>query len=156
MRQGIEFWAVNTDAQALMNHSAENKVQIGNELTRGLGCGGSPELGAQAALESQEELRSMLQVRLHSAFDCPLEATPLRDAPFGARSGLCEPDHDHEEEEEEEGEERRCMAVRKRRTPLWGVLSVRQVSAGPWLSMCKRKTGRPWQVWNARFWYRCL
>jgi len=40
--QGVEFWAVNTDAQALTNHSAPNKVQIGSELTRGLGCGGSP------------------------------------------------------------------------------------------------------------------
>jgi len=60
--QGVEFWAVNTDAQALANHSALNKVQVGTELTRGLGCGGSPELGAQAALESQEALKKMLQV----------------------------------------------------------------------------------------------
>eukprot|EP00983_Pelagomonas_calceolata_P042125 1138355-Pelagomonas_calceolata.AAC.6 len=60
--QGVEFWAVNTDAQALANHSATNKVQIGSELTRGLGCGGAPELGAQAAIESHDELRQMLQV----------------------------------------------------------------------------------------------
>eukprot|EP00967_Tisochrysis_lutea_P151762 scaffold295784_cov23-Tisochrysis_lutea.AAC.1 len=59
--QGVEFWAVNTDAQALANHSATNKVQIGSELTRGLGCGGAPELGAQAAIESHDELRQMLQ-----------------------------------------------------------------------------------------------
>jgi len=59
--QGVEFWAVNTDAQALANHAALNKVQIGTELTRGLGCGGSPNLGQQAALESQEALKKMVQ-----------------------------------------------------------------------------------------------
>jgi hypothetical protein len=60
--QGVEFWAVNTDAQALANHAALNKVQIGTELTRGLGCGGNPNLGQQAALESQEALKNMVQV----------------------------------------------------------------------------------------------
>ena len=35
--QGVEFWAVNTDAQALENHNAMNKIQIGTSLTRGLG-----------------------------------------------------------------------------------------------------------------------
>lgn len=59
--QGVEFWAVNTDAQALANHAALNKVQIGTELTRGLGCGGNPNLGQQAALESQEALKKMVQ-----------------------------------------------------------------------------------------------
>ncbi|GFR46716.1 hypothetical protein Agub_g8339 [Astrephomene gubernaculifera] len=59
--QGVEFWAINTDAQALAAHQALNKVQIGNELTRGLGCGGNPELGRQAALESEEALRRMVQ-----------------------------------------------------------------------------------------------
>lgn len=43
--QGVEFWALNTDAQALAQHAALNKVQIGTELTRGLGCGGNPSLG---------------------------------------------------------------------------------------------------------------
>ncbi|GLC55875.1 Cell division protein FtsZ 1 [Pleodorina starrii] len=59
--QGVEFWAINTDAQALAAHQALNKVQIGTELTRGLGCGGNPELGRQAALESEEALRRMVQ-----------------------------------------------------------------------------------------------
>jgi len=59
--QGVEFWAVNTDAQALANHAALNKVQIGTELTRGLGCGGNPNLGQQAAMESQEALKKMVQ-----------------------------------------------------------------------------------------------
>lgn len=58
--QGVEFWAVNTDAQALAHHQAPNKLQIGTQVTRGLGCGGSPELGRQAATESQEALRRVL------------------------------------------------------------------------------------------------
>ena len=58
---GVEFWAVNTDSQALASHTSLNKVQIGTELTRGLGCGGNPLLGQQAALESEEALRKMLQ-----------------------------------------------------------------------------------------------
>ncbi len=61
--QGVEFWAVNTDAQALAAHQALNKLQIGSELTRGLGCGGNPDLGRQAALESQEAIKKMVQVR---------------------------------------------------------------------------------------------
>lgn len=58
--QGIEFWAVNTDAQALAHHSAANKVQIGTQVTRGLGCGGNPELGKQAASESEQVLQKMV------------------------------------------------------------------------------------------------
>jgi cell division protein FtsZ len=50
------MWVVNTDAQALGNHSCPNKLQIGAELTRGLGTGGKSELGEQAALESVDEL----------------------------------------------------------------------------------------------------
>ena len=48
--------------QALAAHQALNKVQIGSELTRGLGCGGNPELGRRAAMESEEALRRMVQV----------------------------------------------------------------------------------------------
>ena len=58
----MEFWAVNTDSQALAQHAAFNKVQIGTDLTRGLGCGGNPGLGEQAAWESEDALRKMLQV----------------------------------------------------------------------------------------------
>ncbi|KAF6251816.1 Tubulin/FtsZ, GTPase domain-containing protein [Scenedesmus sp. NREL 46B-D3] len=58
--QGIEFWAVNTDAQALSHHRCENRMQIGTESTRGLGCGGNPEIGKVAALESQEGLTKMI------------------------------------------------------------------------------------------------
>ena len=50
---GVEFWAVNTDAQALIGSRAANRVQIGKLATRGLGTGGSPALGAAAAEESR-------------------------------------------------------------------------------------------------------
>ncbi|KIY98816.1 cell division protein FtsZ [Monoraphidium neglectum] len=58
--QGIDFVAVNTDAQALAHHSAPNKLQIGNQVTRGLGCGGNPELGRHAAQESQDALKKVV------------------------------------------------------------------------------------------------
>ncbi|KAK9832630.1 hypothetical protein WJX81_005603 [Elliptochloris bilobata] len=54
--QGVEFWAANTDAQALENSQALNKVQMGSELTRGLGTGGKPSLGEEAAVESHDAL----------------------------------------------------------------------------------------------------
>jgi cell division protein FtsZ len=52
---------VNTDAQALAHHVAANKLQIGTGITRGLGCGGNPDLGRQAAEESVSGLQQMLQ-----------------------------------------------------------------------------------------------
>ncbi len=58
--QGVEFVAVNTDAQALLKNPAEHKIQIGNEVTRGLGAGANPEKGKQAAEESAEELRKAM------------------------------------------------------------------------------------------------
>lgn len=57
---GVEFVAVNTDAQALLNNKAEIKIQIGEALTRGLGSGGDPEVGRQAAEESRELLKEEL------------------------------------------------------------------------------------------------
>jgi cell division protein FtsZ len=59
--QGVEFWAINTDAQALANHAAPHKLQIGTQVTRGLGCGGNPELGRQAAVESAEAVKKVVQ-----------------------------------------------------------------------------------------------
>lgn len=53
---GVEFVAVNTDAQALMLSKAETRIRIGEKLTRGLGVGGDPLLGARAAEESKEDL----------------------------------------------------------------------------------------------------
>ncbi len=58
--QGVEFVAVNTDAQALKNSLAEVQLQIGEELTRGLGVGGDPVLGAQAAEESVDAIHEHL------------------------------------------------------------------------------------------------
>ena len=58
---GIEFIAVNTDAQALLLANAPNRVRIGDKLTRGLGAGGNPEKGSKAAEESQEELYEILR-----------------------------------------------------------------------------------------------
>ncbi len=59
--QGIEFIAVNTDAQALMLSQAPTRVRIGEKLTRGLGAGGDPEVGRKAAEESAEELYEVLK-----------------------------------------------------------------------------------------------
>ncbi len=58
---GVEFIVVNTDAQVLLDNTATTKLQIGEKLTRGLGVGGNPEIGAQAAEESQEKLKELLQ-----------------------------------------------------------------------------------------------
>jgi len=57
---GVEFIAVNTDAQALLNNKATVKIQIGENLTKGLGSGGDPEVGRQAAEESKEKLKEDL------------------------------------------------------------------------------------------------
>ncbi|HNY99977.1 MAG TPA: cell division protein FtsZ [Anaerolineaceae bacterium] len=59
--QGIEFVAVNTDAQALMLSRASVRVRIGDKATRGLGAGGNPEMGRKAAEESAEELYEVLR-----------------------------------------------------------------------------------------------
>jgi cell division protein FtsZ len=55
--RGVDFVAVNTDAQALMHSEAREKIRIGDKLTRGLGAGGDPEKGAKAAEESAQDLR---------------------------------------------------------------------------------------------------
>jgi len=59
--QGVEFIAVNTDAQALMLSKAPVRVRIGDKLTRGLGSGGNPETGKKAAEESAEEMYDVLR-----------------------------------------------------------------------------------------------
>jgi cell division protein FtsZ len=58
---GIEFVAVNTDSQALLTSAAQIAVRIGDKLTRGLGVGGRPELGARAAEESAEQLSELMR-----------------------------------------------------------------------------------------------
>ena len=59
--QGVEFIAVNTDAQALNNSLAPIKLQIGEKLTRGLGAGANPEIGKKAAEESRESIENVLK-----------------------------------------------------------------------------------------------
>ncbi|KOM46572.1 hypothetical protein LR48_Vigan07g027600 [Vigna angularis] len=59
--QGVDFYAINTDAQALLNSTAENAIKIGEVLTRGLGTGGNPLLGEQAAEESREAIAEALK-----------------------------------------------------------------------------------------------
>ncbi|WP_033829299.1 cell division protein FtsZ [Bacillus andreraoultii] len=59
--QGVEFIAVNTDAQALNLSKAEIKLQIGGKLTRGLGAGANPDVGRKAAEESKEQLEEVIQ-----------------------------------------------------------------------------------------------
>ncbi|MBI5044710.1 MAG: cell division protein FtsZ [Candidatus Levybacteria bacterium] len=59
--QGVDFVAINTDAQALLRNPAITKVQIGENLTKGLGSGGDPEIGRQAAEESAEKIKDMLE-----------------------------------------------------------------------------------------------
>jgi cell division protein FtsZ len=58
--RGVEFIAINTDAQALHNNQADRKVHIGKSATKGLGSGMNPELGRQAAEESVEELEEVI------------------------------------------------------------------------------------------------
>jgi cell division protein FtsZ len=58
--QGVEFIAVNTDAQALRMSDAPMKLQIGEKLTKGLGAGANPEIGKKAAEESREQLAAVL------------------------------------------------------------------------------------------------
>lgn len=59
--EGVDFIAVNTDSQALLNSLAPIKIQLGEKLTKGLGSGGNPQIGQQAAEESQDRIREVLQ-----------------------------------------------------------------------------------------------
>ncbi|MBW3656882.1 MAG: cell division protein FtsZ, partial [Gemmatimonadetes bacterium] len=58
--EGVEFISVNTDAQVLKLSKADVKIQIGHKLTRGLGAGARPEIGAQALEENRDEMRRAL------------------------------------------------------------------------------------------------
>jgi cell division protein FtsZ len=60
LHESIEYIAVNTDVQALEKSLAPQKIQIGAKLLRGLGAGGNPELGRQAALESYEQIKTAI------------------------------------------------------------------------------------------------
>lgn len=58
--EGVSFWAINTDAQALNKSKATQRLNIGRKLTRGLGAGGDPNVGCEAAKESLEELTAIV------------------------------------------------------------------------------------------------
>src|SRR6266536_3717452 len=59
--KGVEFIAINTDAQALLMSDADVKLDVGRELTRGLGAGANPEVGARAAEDHREEIEEVLK-----------------------------------------------------------------------------------------------
>ena len=59
--EGVSFRVLNTDAQALLQSSADRRVQLGQNLTRGLGAGGNPSIGQKAAEESKDELQQTLE-----------------------------------------------------------------------------------------------
>ena len=59
--EGVSFRVLNTDAQALLQSSADQRVQLGQNLTRGLGAGGNPSIGQKAAEESRDELQQTLE-----------------------------------------------------------------------------------------------
>ena len=58
--KGVEFVAVNTDAQTLLACQAETKLQLGEKLTKGLGSGADPKIGKEAAIESKEKIQELL------------------------------------------------------------------------------------------------
>ncbi|OUS03498.1 cell division protein FtsZ [Flavobacteriales bacterium 33_180_T64] len=66
--KGVDFVICNTDAQALQNSGVPNKIQLGVNLTEGLGAGANPEVGEQAAVESLEDLRRMLDTNTKMVF----------------------------------------------------------------------------------------
>ncbi|AEM68666.1 cell division protein FtsZ [Mycoplasma putrefaciens] len=59
--QGVEFYVANTDAQVLQSSPIPNKILLGEQTTKGLGAGGNPEIGKQAALESESLIKEALQ-----------------------------------------------------------------------------------------------
>ena len=59
--EGVEFLAINTDAQALRNSSASRTLQVGGDITKGLGAGANPEVGRDAALEDRDAIRDLLE-----------------------------------------------------------------------------------------------
>lgn len=66
--KGVDFVICNTDSQALQNSGVPNKIQLGVNLTEGLGAGANPEIGEQAAHESMEEIRTMLDTNTKMVF----------------------------------------------------------------------------------------
>ena len=66
--KGVDFVICNTDSQALNNSGVPNKIQLGVHLTEGLGAGANPEIGEQSAVESLEDIRTMLTMNTKMVF----------------------------------------------------------------------------------------
>ncbi|MGC6432283.1 MAG: cell division protein FtsZ [Jejuia sp.] len=66
--KGVDFYVCNTDAQALQNSGVPNKIQLGVNLTEGLGAGANPDVGEQAAVESFDEISQMLDTNTKMVF----------------------------------------------------------------------------------------
>lgn len=66
--KGVDFYICNTDAQALQNSGVPNKIQLGVNLTEGLGAGANPQIGEQAAVESYEDISNMLDSNTKMVF----------------------------------------------------------------------------------------
>ena len=58
---GVDFMTANTDAQSLEESLAPVRIQLGSQVTKGLGAGANPEIGRRAALEAQEQIREYLE-----------------------------------------------------------------------------------------------
>ena len=66
--EGVDFLVANTDAQSLQFSKCKNKIQLGINITEGLGAGANPEIGKLAALETHEELRELLETQTKMLF----------------------------------------------------------------------------------------
>ena len=66
--KGVDFVICNTDAQALNSSAVPNKIQLGLHITEGLGAGANPEIGEKAAIESLEDIRTMLDTNTKMVF----------------------------------------------------------------------------------------
>ncbi len=66
--KGVDFYVCNTDAQALQNSGVPNKIQLGVNLTEGLGAGANPDIGEQSAVESFDEISQMLDTNTQMVF----------------------------------------------------------------------------------------
>ena len=75
---GAEFIAVNTDKQVLVHSQATHKIQIGEKTTHGMGAGGKPVMGAQAAEESRDVRRNRHRRSSHYRPDCKRRRLPHR------------------------------------------------------------------------------
>ena len=77
--KGVDFIVCNTDSQALQNSPVPNKIQLGVNLTEGLGAGANPEVGQQSAIESIAEIEKMLDILVSKNLELNLPFEELFD-----------------------------------------------------------------------------